>query len=217
MTLRKVCLMLLCVFLAAGAQAREYRAGDVVVGLGAVSSALELGTDWGEVNVEDQTANISHDAKLGKPGVGGELQVLYFIHPRVAAGVSFQDQYFAQDLASGWYVNMKTRQRNYMAVGRVFLTPEATYKLYIPLAVGAADTDMTVDFGPKEHFRYTGFAYYAGIGVERLLGEHWGLGFEIRYNGNKFHDSKTTATGDHVVVYPKTNYISTVLRANYRI
>lgn len=215
--LRKSFLVFCLAAFAAGAQAREYRAGDVIVGLGAVSSALELGTDWGEVNVDDQTANISHDAKLGKPGMGGELQVLYFIHPRVAAGVSFQDQYFAQDLASGWYVNMKTRQRNYMAVGRVFLTPETSYKLYIPLAVGVADTDMSVDFGPKEHFRYTGFAYYAGLGVERLLGERWGLAFEIRYNGNKFHDSKNITNGDRVVVYPKTNYISTVLRANYRI
>lgn len=217
MKLRKSFLALLCAVLAAGAQAREYRSGDVVLGLGAVSSPLELGTDWGEVNVDDQTAHVSHDAKLGKPGVGGELQALYFFHPRVAAGVSFQDQYFAQDLASGWYVNMKTRQRNFMAVGRVYLTPQSAYKLYIPLAAGVADTDMSVDFGPKEHFRYTGFAYYAGVGVERLLGEHWGLGFEIRYNGNKFHDSKTITNGDRVVVYPKTNYISTVLRANYRI
>lgn len=217
MNLRKIVLTLACAALAAAAQANEYRAGEVVIGLGAVSSPLGLGTDWGEVNVADQTANIAHDAKLGKPGSGGELQVLYFIHPRVAAGVSFEDQYFGRDLASGWYVNMKTRQRNYMAVGRVYLTPESAYKFYIPLAAGVADTDMTVDFGPKEHFRYTGFAYYAGLGVERLLGEHWGLGFEIRYNGNKFHDSKTTAAGNHVVVYPKTNYISTVLRANYRI
>lgn len=217
MKLRKSFLALLCVVLASVAQANEYRPGDVVIGLGAVSSPLGLGTDWGEVNVEDQTADIAHDAKLGKPGLGGELQALYFIHPRVAAGVSFQDHYFAQDLASGWYVNMKTRQRNFMAVGRVYLTPQFSYKLYIPLAVGVADTDMSVDFGPKEHFRYTGFAYYAGVGVERLLGEHWGLGFEIRYNGNKFHDSKTITNGNHVVVYPKTNYISTVLRANYRI
>lgn len=217
MTLRKVCLMLLCVFLAAGAQAREYRAGDVVVGLGAVFSPLGLGSDWGEVNVEDQTANISHDAKLGKPGSGGDLQVLYFIHPRVAAGVSFEDQYFGRDLASGWYVNMKTRQRNYMAVGRVYLTPEAGYKLYIPLAVGVSDTDITVDFGPREHFRYTGFAYYAGLGVERPLGERWALGLEVRYNGNKFHDSKNITNGDHVVVYRQDNYISAILRANYRI
>ncbi len=217
MTLRKVCLMLLCVFLAAGAQAREYRAGDVVVGLGAVFSPLGLGSDWGEVNVEDQTANISHDAKLGQPGMGVEVQALYFVHPRVAVGVGFEDQYFSRDLSSGWELDSSTREHSYMAVGRVYLTPEAGYKLYIPLAVGVSDTDITVDFGPREHFRYTGFAYYAGLGVERPLGERWALGLEVRYNGNKFHDSKNITNGDHVVVYRKDNYISAILRANYRI
>ena len=195
----------------------SYQTGDTILGLGVVYSPLELGTDWGEVNVEDETAHISHDAKLGHPGVGGEIQALYFVHPRVAAGLAFEDQVFSNDLSSGWYVNTTTRHRNFMAVGRYYLTPESAYKVYVPFAVGVVRGDMTINFSPKEHFRYTGFAYHAGLGVERLFGKHWGTGFEVRYNGNRFHDSKTISNGDHVVIYPRANYVSGVLRVLYLI
>lgn len=107
----------LCVYALA---ARAYQTGDMTVGLAAVYSPLALGTDFGEMNVDDRQARIGHDAKLGKPGMGGELQALYFVSPRVGVGLSFQDQYFASDLSSGWRLNTRTRMQNYMAVGHVF-------------------------------------------------------------------------------------------------
>ena len=61
--MRKICLLIgLCVC-ALGLQA--YEAGNMSVGLAAVYSPLALGTDFGEMNVDDQQAGISHDAKLG--------------------------------------------------------------------------------------------------------------------------------------------------------
>ena len=136
--MRKLMLfMCLCVCALA---ARAYQTGDMTVGLAAVYSPLALGTDFGEMNVDDRQAHIGHDAKLGKPGMGGELQALYFINPRVGVGLSFQDQYFASDKASGWQLNVHTRMQNYMAVGHVFLTPESAYKLYVPLGMGLAHT-----------------------------------------------------------------------------
>ena len=102
--------LLLAIFLCCfTGTARAYHTGDVTFGLGAVYSPLALGTDFGEMNVDDIQANISHDAKLGKPGMGGELQALYFIHPRVGVGLSFSDQYFSSDLSSGWQLNTRTQ------------------------------------------------------------------------------------------------------------
>ena len=40
--------------LAFNAQARAYQTGDVLLGAAFVASPLELGTDWGEVNVDDE-------------------------------------------------------------------------------------------------------------------------------------------------------------------
>ena len=49
-------LLVVAVFLlglAFNAQARAYQTGDVLLGAAFVASPLELGTDWGEVNVYD--------------------------------------------------------------------------------------------------------------------------------------------------------------------
>lgn len=214
--MRKIFLFFGLFVWALGLQAYETK--DISVGLAAVYSPLALGTDFGEINVDDQQAGISHDAKLGKPGMGAELQALYFINPHVGVGLSFQDQYFSSDLASGWQLDARTRIQNYMAVGHVFLTPQSTYKLYIPLGIGVAHTNFAMDFPDgKKHFSYTGFAYYVGLGVERELSEHFSLGLEARYNGNKFHDSTRRNNGDHVTVYPRANFLSVLLRVIYKI
>ena len=213
-------LLALCIcWCALGAHA--YEKGDVTIGLAAVYSPLALGTDFGEMNVDDQALNVSHDAKLGKPGLGGEVQALYFVSPRVGVGVSFTDQYFSRDLSSGWRLDTRTRMRNYMAVGHVILTTGRKYQFYIPLGIGMAQTDFSVDFGPlgdnKEHFKYNGFAYYAGLGVEKEINAHFSWGVEARYNGNRFHDSTARTNGDHVVVYPRANFLSVLARVIYRI
>ena len=182
--------------LAFNVQARAYQTGDVLLGAAFVASPLELGTDWGEVNVDDQTDNISHDAKLGHPGLGGEISALYFVHPRVALGVLAEDQNFDTDLSSGWQINTSTRQRNYMLASRIFFTT-------------------------NEHFRYTGFAGHAGLGVERALTDRWALDLEVRYNVNRFHASKQVSAGPHaghhVTIYPRAAYVTTSLRVLYRI
>ena len=83
---------------------------------------------------------------------------------------------------------------------------------------GFIHTDFSVDFPEgKKHFTYTGFSYYVGLGVERDLSEHFSLGLEARYNGNKFYDSATRGNGDHVVVYPRANFLSVLLRVIYKI
>ena len=214
-------LLLLSVFFFPAFTASAYQTGDISVGLAAVYSPLMLGTDFGEVNLEDQTLPLAHDAKLGEPGLGAELQALYFINPRIGVGVSFSDQYFASDTSSGWGLDNHTRMRNYMAVGHVFLMPQSAYKLYIPLGVGLAQTDFAVDFRPlgdnKAHFNYTGFAYYIGMGVEKEISSRFNLGLEARYNGNRFHDSTTRSNGDHVRVYPRANFFSVLLRVIYTL
>ena len=143
------------------------------------------------------------------------------MNPRVGVELSFSDQYFASDLSSGWYVHNHARIQNYMAVGHIFLTPNSSFKLYIPLAIGAGHTVYTKDFSEKgdrkHHFSYTGFAYYAGVGVEKALSSHWNLGLEARYNGNRFHASSTCRNGDHLTVYPRANFFSLILRAIYTL
>ena len=132
--------------------------------------------------------------------------------------MSFQDQYFSSDLSSGWRLNTRTRMQNYMVVGHVFLTPQSMYKMYIPLGVGTAHTDFSMAFPEgREHFTYTGLSYYVGLGVERELNERFSLGLEARYNGNKFHASAARGNGDHVVVYPRANFLSVLLRVIYKI
>lgn len=213
-------LLVVCL-LACGLGAQAYEKGDMTLGLAAVYSALALGTDFGEINVDDPDASIAHDAKLGKNGMGAELQALYFLNPQVGVGISVADQYFAKDRASGWQLNTRTRMQHLMAVGHVFLTPQAAYKLYVPLGVGLAHTDFSMDFSPlgdsKKHFNYTGFAYYVGLGVERKIGERFSLALEGRYNGNRFHDSTTRDNGDHVTVYPRANFMSVLLRLVYKL
>ncbi len=214
-------LSVILLLLASCVSLHAYEKGQVAVGLGAVYSPLGLGTDFGEINVEDTTLGKSHDSKLGKPGLGGELQALYFCSPRVGVGLSFSDQYFATDLSSGWYVNSRTHMKNYMAVGHIFLTPNSPYKLYIPLALGAAHTTFTKDFssaGDRKHsFSYTGFAYYVGLGIERQIFSRWSLGLEARYNANRFHASSTRLNGNHLTVYPRANFFSFILRAIYTL
>lgn len=218
-TLKEV--LLIATFIMSCCSLYAYEKGQIAIGLGAVYSPLEIGTEWGEVNVDDTTADKSHDAKLGKPGIGGELQALYFLNKYVGVGISFSDQYFDRDLSSGWYVYNHARMQNYMAVGHIFLTPESSYKLYIPLGLGAAHTVYTKDFSTvgdrKYHFSYTGFACYIGVGVEKSLSAHWNLGIETRYNSNRFHDSDTRLNGNHITVYPRGNFASLIVRAIYTI
>ncbi len=214
-------LLLVVCLLACALDAQAYEKGNMTLGLAAVYSPLALGTDFGEMNVDDQNASIAHDAKLGKNGMGAELQALYFLNPRIGVGISVADQYFAKDLASGWQLNTRTRMQNLMAVGHVFLTPQSAYKLYVPLGVGVARTDFSMDFSPlgdsKKHFNYTGFAYYVGVGVEREMSERFLLALEGRYNVNRFHDSTTRDNGDHVTVYPRANFMSVLLRVVYKL
>ena len=91
----------------------------------------------------------------------------------------------------------------------------------MPLAVGVARTDMTVDFTTNEHFCYTGFAGHAGLGVERALTDRWALDLEVRYNVNRFHASKQVSAGPHaghhITIYPRAAYVTTSLRMLYRI
>lgn len=200
---------------------QAYQPGDITLGAGAVFSALGLGTDFGEVNVEDAQAGMFHDAKLGQPGWGAEVQAMYFLNERLAVGISFTDQYFSKDLSSGWELNVTTRMRNYMAKGQVFLNPQQAYKVYIPLGIGLAQTDFSMDFAPlgetKKHFKYTGFAYHVGLGVERAVSEHFSVGLEGRYNANRFHDSTMRDNADRVTVYPKANFFSVLTRVVYKI
>ncbi len=214
-------LLLIVALILSGVRLYAYESNQVALSLGAIYSPLEIGTDYGEVNVDDTTTGESHDTKLGKPGFGGEIQALYFLSPRVGVGLSFSDQYFASDLSSGWYVNNHTRMQNYMVVGHIFLTPNSSYKLYIPLGIGAAHTTYTKDFSSmadrKYHFSYTGFAYHVGIGVEKEIAKHWNLGLEGRYNGNRFHDSATRTNGHHITVYPRANFFSLILRVIYTL
>lgn len=206
-------------FLCFALYAQAYQTGDISMALGGVYSPLELGTAWGEIYVDDTTDSIHHDAKLGKPGLGAEIQALYFLNPRVGVGLSFQDQYFANDLSSGWYLNNHTRMQNYMAVGHVFFNPQSAWKTYAALGAGAAHTRFTMDFtrlgSGHEHFTYTGFAYYAGLGVEKEISSHFSFGLEARYNGQKFHDSHTITNGHRISVRPKANFISLLARLIY--
>ena len=77
-----------------GMNTQAYETKDVMVSIGAITSPVELGSDWGEVNVEDRTLGITHDAKLGEPGVGLDLQVFYFLNPHIAVGVDLSHQLF---------------------------------------------------------------------------------------------------------------------------
>ena len=193
-----------------------YQRGDILLG-GAVKWAFPgLGTDWGEVNVDQQTLDIAHDAKLGTMGAGAELQALYFVSAHVALGASVGTEFFSQDHASGLEKDVSTHISNYMLAGRVYLTPASPWRFYIPLALGVANTHITVDMEPNVLFKYTGFATHAGLGVEHAVSEHWLVGGEVRYNTNRFHDSRYTSHHEKVYVYPRANYISFVVRAARR-
>lgn len=194
-----------------------YRPGDVAASAALRISPLELGTDWGEVNVHNHTTDVAHDAKLGKPGFGGEVQALYFISSRLAAGVAAGSDFFTRDLASGLYMDVSTHVTALQAIGRFYLNPAQTYRAYLAFGAGAARTHMTVYMQTKEHFRYTGFSGHVGAGVERAVSDHWTLGAEMRYNVNRFHRTKLSAAGECVSIYPQANYISLLLRAGYKL
>lgn len=217
MTIKQtLALLVLCILAGTGANARSFEKGDVVISAAGIVSPLGLKSDWGEFYIQDQTQDIQHDAKLGKPGVGGELQAVYFFHPRFAAGISASDQHFAKDKASGWEVNVGTHQKNLMLGGQIFINPESEYKVYLPFSAGWNRSRVSVDFGGTQHFKYTGFAYRAGIGVMHVYNRHWALGLEARYNGNQFHDSHYIASnGNRIHLRHKMNFVSGVLRLNY--
>lgn len=208
-----VCLSGVCAF---AREAYPYKTGDVLVGFALKSATPGLGTDWGEVNVENQTTGIAHDAKLGTASIGAEAQVLYFVAPWLALGASAGTEFFSQDLASGLALDVSTHITNYMAVGRAYVNPSDKYRVYVPFGLGAAVTHMVIDMEPNEHFNYTGFATHLGLGIERSMDECWVLGAEMRYNTNRFHRSKINSHGEYVHVYPRANYISLLLRAGYR-
>ena len=200
---------------------QAYRTGDFSASVAGIVSPLMLGSDFGEVNVEDVSAPLSHDAKLGKPGLGGEVQARYLLTPHWAAGLSFSARYFASDLSSGWGLFTRTHTETYMLFAQYFLTPQSSYKLYIPFGAGAAHTAFSVNFRPlgydKMHFSYTGFAYYAGLGAEKEISPHLSLALETRYTGTRFHDGRTRSDGHHVRVYNRANFFSFLLRVIYRV
>ncbi len=194
-----------------------YQANDWVFSVGAISAPVELGSDWGEINVEAIEPGIAHDSKLGEPGLGLDLQALYFVHPHIAVGADISQIWFLPERSSGWWVDGKTSQQRYLAAARVYVNPQSRTRVYASLGAGVAHSKISIELSPTEDFEYTGFAYYAGLGVERSINEHWSLGWELRYNGNKFHDEKQIASGDHMALYRQANYISSVLRVNYQI
>lgn len=116
--------------------AQAYTLGDVVLSGGVVASPVGLGSDWGEVNVEDRTLGITHDSKLGEPGVGVDVQAFYFVHPRVAIGLEFSHQLFIKERSSGWYLDGLTRQEQYLLALRIFINPEDNYKVYLAMGAG---------------------------------------------------------------------------------
>ncbi len=196
---------------------QTYQAQDWVLSMGGIISPVELGSDWGEVNVENITAGITHDAKLGEPGVGIDLQALYFVNPRLAVGAEFSQEWFLEELSSGWWVDGKTSQQRYLLAARVYLNPQSRAKVYAALGGGLAHTKISIDFSPEADFSYTGFGYYVGLGLDYALNHRWSLGAEMRYNGNKFHDKQTLANGDLAQVYRQANYLAGMLRVNYRM
>lgn len=181
------------------------------------SLSCGVGERLGEVNIRDITAGVEHDSKLGEPGLGMEVQALYFVHPRVAVGVEASQEWFAEELSSGWWVDGKTSQRRYLLATRWYVNPQSKTKVYAALGGGLAHTKISLDFSPEEEFSYTGFGYYAGLGIERSLNAHWSVELEMRYNGNKFHDEKQIANGDYMEVSHQANYLSGILQMNYRI
>ena len=218
--MKQLIVFLISIFLcwppAAAAEGLVHRPGEWNIGVGLKTSTPGLGTDWGEFNIDDETAYMSHDAKPGTTSLGFDLQGVYFLADWLAAGLSFGSEYFDHDIASGWEMDVDTTVLNFLFLARIFLNPSQKYKIYIPLAAGLNHIMSSIDMYPEEHFHYTGFAGHFGLGVERILNEKWALALEARYNYNKFHKSKTNAVGHHIVVYPELNYISLSLRADYR-
>lgn len=204
-----------------GMAGRVYAQSDVtpkwMFSVGGIISPVELGSDWGEVNVVNVTRKIEHDSKLGEPGLGADAQVMYFVHPNVAVGLEAAQEWFPEEVSSGWWVRGKTSQQRYLASVRVYLNPQSKTMVYAALGGGVAHTKFSINFSPEEEFSYTGFAYYAGLGVERRLNERWSVGVEMRYNGNQFHDKHAISNGDQMEVSRHANYLSSTLRANYRI
>lgn len=203
--------------MAGSVYAKSYVAPKWMFSVGGILSPVELGSDWGEMNVVDVTRKIEHDSKLGEPGLGLDAQAMYFVHPNVAVGLETAQEWFPEEVSSGWWVRGKTSQQRYLASMRVYLNPQSKTMMYAALGGGIAHTKFSINFSPEEEFSYTGFAYYAGLGVERRFNERWSVGVELRYNGNKFHDKHLIFNGDQMEVSHQANYLSSTLRASYRI
>ncbi len=208
--------LFLCGTPAAAAEGLMHRSGEWNIGVGLKTSTPGLGTDWGEFNVDNETLGISHDAKPGTTSGGFDVQILRFFSSWLAAGIAFGDEYFDYDVASRVNMDVDSRVNNFLALARIFLNSSRRYKYYISLAVGVGHIMSNIEMQPKESFHYTGFAGHAGLGMERLINEHWGLAAELRYNYNKFHSTQINARGERYRVYPRLNYFSFSLRTDYR-
>lgn len=219
--MRRIFIGILCFMCAVSVCAQTgkdgyHQKGDIVLSA-AVNTAIPfLGTDWGEFNVENKTTGVAHDAKPGDPSIGAALQGVYFMSSRLAVGASAGADYFHHDLASGVNYEVETTVWNFLALARVYINPAASYRFYVPLAAGIGHLKTDLEIRPHEKFHYTGFSAHAGLGVEKSLNDCWGLAFEARYNYNSFHKTKTAQNGDVFRLYPRLNYISYSLRADYR-
>lgn len=218
--MKQLIVFLISIFLcwepAAAAEGLMHRPGEWNIGVGLKTSTPGLGTDWGEFNVLNYTTGVEHDAKPGITSGGFDIQILYFLTEWLAGGLSFGDEYFDYDVASGINMDVDTRVNNFLALVRIFLNPSQKYKWYIPLAVGLGHVMTGIDMQPEESFHYTGFSGHIGLGLERFLNEHWSLAAELRYNHNQFHNTQTNARGENYRVYPKLNYFSLSVRTDYR-
>lgn len=76
--MKQLIVFLISIFLcwppAAAAEGLVHRPGEWNIGVGLKTSTPGLGTDWGEFNIDDETAYMSHDAKPGTTSLGFDLQ-----------------------------------------------------------------------------------------------------------------------------------------------
>lgn len=206
--MKRFLVVLLCFLFAYPLCAEGYKRGDMVSGIALNTAYPDLGLWKGEFNVNDITTQHYHDAKLGKLSFGGAIQTVYFLAKNFAVGIHLSSDFFSKEIASGVEREVGTSVRNYMLLARYYLNPQAKIKYYIPIALGAADTIVTVKMTGNERFHYTGFAAHLGFGAEYYFKKNVGIGGEIRYNHNVFHDTKVTHEGHYMEIYPRANYVS---------
>ncbi|WP_424243905.1 outer membrane protein W [Elusimicrobium posterum] len=192
--------------------ATEYVAGDIVAGMRLNTAYPLLGLWKGEFDVLEEPNTEAHDAKLGKLAAGMGIDAVYFLTDNLAVGVSAMNDFFDKRIASGVAKEVSTNIFNVMFLTRYYFNPQDKVKLYVPLAVGMANTAVTIEMLKDEKFYYTGFAAHIGAGVEYYIKNGVSLGAEVLYRHNVFHDSKYTSEGNYVALYPRTNYISYSLR-----